>query len=395
MMPHNLQCETFSKADKHFSDISPDFSKLNFTNELPMLYSLYDQIESTDKYNAYSEEIDTLGIWLIQKLLVIYKETLIYENYRNCYDYIMMHLSNKTHLMKNDENFHLNTSYQKQLDAFSLKLNYLFFLDYNNKYIRQFYILFDKVCNIINEYTENGYSNKDVVGSSLKCMNMYRIFYNTLNKCNSHFYLLENLKKYYNEFIISSINDNINEKRNFNLDTKLKKITNCNENNSYFKKPTEELGHQCSRYQNSNPYSEKENSVNILDDSKFVLKYLNTSDHKKEIGTNEFYKTYIESFNSQKNHGIESGNQSEISSCELKNTKENKICELVCRMEELLNPGIGLKRNGFPSIYCTNIYNENRINNIAIISIAIVTVLSIVYKYLSFDCPEKLKKKKR
>lgn len=211
-----------------------------------------------------------------------------------------MRLSHKTYVMKNDGNFCLNPSYKKQLDAFSLKLNYSFFLDYNTKYIRQLNMLFDKVCNIINEYAENDCSNKDVVHSSVKCMNMYRIFYNTLNKCISHFYLLKNLKKYCNKFIIYYVNDNINEKRNCNLHTKLKKIANCNENNSYFKKTSEELGHQCSKYQNINSYSGRKNSMTILDDSKYVLKYLNTSDNKKEIGTKECYKTYIESLNSQK-----------------------------------------------------------------------------------------------
>ncbi|SCL81436.1 hypothetical protein PBNK65E_000032000 [Plasmodium berghei] len=69
------------------------------------------------------------------------------------------------------------------------------------------------------------------------------------------------------------------------------------------------------------------------------------------------------------------------------------MCELVYRMKKL-NPGIGLKQNGSPLICCTNIYNEDRIKNIAIIAISIFIVLSIVYKYLSLDCAEKMKKKK-
>lgn len=83
----------------------------------------------------------------------------------------------------------------------------------------------------------------------------------------------------------------------------------------------------------------------------------------------------------KKKHGIESGNRSEIPLCELKNTKNTKdrMCELVYRMKKL-NPGIGLKQNGSPLICCTNIYNEDRIKNIAIIAISIFIVLSIVYK---------------
>ncbi|SCL97177.1 CIR protein [Plasmodium chabaudi chabaudi] len=391
MMPHNLQCEPFCNGDKDFSNISPDFSQFNFTNELHILYTLYDQTENTDKRNAYSEEIATLGIWLIQKLLVIYKGALIYENYRNYYEHIMMHLRHNIYMIKNDDDFPLNTFYHNHLDAFSLELSYLILLDYNTKYIKQFYMLFDKVCNTINEYTENGYSNQDIAYSSVNCINMHRIFYNTVNKCNLHLYLLENLKNDCIEFRISSINDRINEKTNCNLYTKLKKIANNNENNSYFKKTYEEFGCQGSIYQNINSYNEEENMMIILDDSKYVLKYLNASDHKIDIGTKECYKTCLESFNSQEIYENESGNLSEISFCELNdinNTKEYNMCELAY-------PEIGLKRNVAPLICCANIYSEHSMNDIAIVAISISIILSIAYKYLSLGCPKKTKKKKR
>ncbi|CAD2096760.1 CIR protein PIR protein [Plasmodium vinckei petteri] len=390
MMPHHLQCEPFCNGGKDFSNIDPDFNKFNFTNELHILYAPYDQTESKDKNNAYSEEIVTLGIWLIQKLLVIYKGALIYENYRNYYEHIVMYLRHNIYMIKNDDNFPLNPIYHKHLDAFSLKLNYLVLLDYNTKYIKQFYMLFDKVCNTINEYTENGYSNQGIAYSSASCINMYRIFYNTVNKYNVHLYLLKNFKNGCIKSRISSINDSINEKRNCNLHTKLKKIANNNENNSYFKKPYEEFGCQDSIYQNINSYNGEENMVIILDDSKYALKYLNASDHKIEIGTKGCYKTCLELFDSQKRYENEPGNLSEKSLCELNdtnNTKEYSMCELACHE-------IGLKRNGVPLICCANIYSEHSINDIAIVAISISIILSIVYKYLSLGCPEKQKKKK-
>ncbi|CAD2085035.1 PIR protein CIR protein [Plasmodium vinckei lentum] len=391
MMPHNLQCEPFCNGGKDLSNIDPDFNKFNFTNELHILYAHYDQTESKDKHNAYSEEIVTLGIWLIQKLLVIYKGALIYENYRNYYEHIVMHLRHNIYMIKNNDNFSRNSIYHKHLDAFSLKLNYLILLDYNTKYIKQFYMLFDKVCNTFNKYTENGYSNQGIAYSSANCINMYRIFYNTVNKSNFHRYLLENLKNDWIKSRTSSINDSVNEKRNCNLHTKLKKIANNNENNSYFKKTYEEFGCQDSIYQNINTYNGEENMVIILDDSKCVLKYLNASNHKIDIGTKGCYKTCLESFNSQKSYENESGNLSEMSLCELNDTnnaKEYSMCESAYHET-------GLKRNGVPLICCANIHSEHSINDIAIVAISISIILSIVYKYLSLGCPEEQKKKKK
>ncbi|VEV54742.1 PIR protein CIR protein [Plasmodium vinckei vinckei] len=391
MVPHNLQCEPFCNGNKDFSNIGPDFNKFNLTNKLHILYGHYDQTKSKDKRNAYSEEIITLGIWLIQKLLVIYRGGLIYENYKNYYEHIVMHLKHNTYMIKNDGDIPLNPIYHKLLDAFSLKSNYLILLDYNNKYIKQFYMLFDKLCNTINEYTENGYSNQGIAYSSANCINMYRIIYNIVNKSNFHLYLLENLKNDRIKFIISSINDSINEKRNCNFHTKLKRIENNSENNSYFKKTYEEFGCQDSIYQNINSYNGEENMVIILGDSKYVLKYLNASDHKIDIGTKGCYKTCLESFNSQKNCENESGNLSEISLCELNDTnsaKEYSMCELPYHE-------IGLKRNEVPLICCADIYSEHTISNIAVAAISISVVVSIIYKYLSLGCPENPKKKKK
>lgn len=149
----------------------------------------------------------------------------------------MMWLANKLYNLNEDNNITLSSAYNKYLENnignfnyWNLLRNQEDFKDTNLRYMSELYTLLKHICNTIAYYKKNK-KIENLRQYSLDCLNKYRSLYKTFSGDDSHLDLLEKLKKIYDDFRTSAINDDTDEKNN--IKNRLQELTPINEIDSH------------------------------------------------------------------------------------------------------------------------------------------------------------------
>ncbi|CAD2109132.1 PIR protein CIR protein [Plasmodium vinckei] len=185
------------------------------------------------------QRIGAMGAYLFMKT----KKMEIDDQY---YEYFMMWLSGKLFKIAKEDNnsqindITLNSAYEQYLKNNIVNFNYLHILDKINglkeanlEYMKQFYKLLNDICKAIVYYNPNDDDIKKLISYSTDGSNQYSSLYDSVSKCNSYLYLLDNLKKTYYSFIDSVINEN---GKNPDLAMNLKTLKTSDGNDDYFAK---------------------------------------------------------------------------------------------------------------------------------------------------------------
>ncbi|WBY54837.1 PIR protein [Plasmodium yoelii yoelii] len=224
-MGDKRMCELFLEGDKLFNEEKVNENKFNSNIRL---YQEYCRNKSCTNNN---ERINALGGYLFKELTKINKDKYS--------DYFAMWVSDKLYRLENSNTLTLKESYEKHLNKYIGNNNYWATLDNvkglkdaNLRHMRELYTLLSHICNTIANYKTKGANSKDLYIQSYKCLNQYRNLHNNVSKCNSYLYLLDKLKKTYEDFRTFAINEN--KKTNKMLDKRLQTLTTIARKNSYF-----------------------------------------------------------------------------------------------------------------------------------------------------------------
>ncbi|CAD2096580.1 PIR protein CIR protein [Plasmodium vinckei petteri] len=234
-MDHKELCEKFIEADNIINGGYYDTMTMEDKTKDPK----FNKYCPNSKCETDMQRIGAMGAYLFMKT----KGMEIYGEY---YEYFMMWLSGKLfEIAKEDDNskindITLNSAYEKYLKNNIVNFNYLHILDKitglkeaNLEYMKQFYKLLNDVCKAIVYYNPNDDDIKKLIIYSTDGFNQYSSLYNSVSKCISYLYLLDNLKKTYYSFIDSVINEN---GKNPNLAMKLKTLKTSDGKDDYFAK---------------------------------------------------------------------------------------------------------------------------------------------------------------
>ncbi|ETB58035.1 hypothetical protein YYC_04128 [Plasmodium yoelii 17X] len=220
-------CELFLEADNFFNgnDIHKKISespvyreyctnKKTCSNKIESIGALTEGL-SIKLFNTQNKYSDHVLLWLAHKLFDVAKE-------------------------KNKDNVNkvtLSSVYDEHLKKYMVYFKYWNGLyngtglkDGNLSQMHELYLLLKEICNTIVDHKKNGAKSGNLSQNSLKCFNQYISLYNTLPKCDSYQYLLAKLKKIYDDFRTSAIQ---NDTGNNQLDKILKELTTTDGKNPY------------------------------------------------------------------------------------------------------------------------------------------------------------------
>ncbi|SCL87118.1 Plasmodium variant antigen protein Cir/Yir/Bir, putative, partial [Plasmodium chabaudi chabaudi] len=180
---------------------------------------------------------------LIAYLFKEFKKSINNHDYNDYDEYLLMWVSDKLFKIRNEskekkpkppymDTITLNNAYEKHLKDHKVKLDYWYLLgiipglkEANLRYMAEFYLLLNNICNTIVDYETNGAESKKLSKNSVKCLNQYQNLYINISECKSYLHLLNKLKGIYDDFRNSAINKNGSKN---NLATNLKKLTKPN-----------------------------------------------------------------------------------------------------------------------------------------------------------------------
>ncbi|EUD70507.1 hypothetical protein YYG_04065 [Plasmodium vinckei petteri] len=194
-MGHKQMCEKFLSYDKIINGEHDS----NITMEEIIKDPEFNKYCPNSKCETDMQSIGAMSAYLFNQL-----RTQIKEEY---YEYFMMWLSGKLFNIVNDKKITLNSAYDKYLKNNIVNINYWDLLDNikglkeaNLKHMSEFYKLLNHICKAIVYYKPNDADIKNLIIISSNCSNQYLSLYNSVPKCNSYHYLLDNLKDIYDKF---------------------------------------------------------------------------------------------------------------------------------------------------------------------------------------------------
>ncbi|VTZ71629.1 PIR protein [Plasmodium yoelii] len=199
-------CELFLEADKFFK------GNVSAHRQITKSANFRDYCTNQKKCATKIETIGALGEALSMKL----------HDKENTYsDHVVLWLANKLFdaikekEKDNASKITLSSAYDKYLKKYMAHFKYWNSLynirgleDGNLRHLRELYTLLSHICNTIVDYKKNGALSKTLSHNSTYCFNQYISLYKAFPECNSYLYLLNKLKKIYDDIRTSAIENN-------------------------------------------------------------------------------------------------------------------------------------------------------------------------------------------
>ncbi|CXJ09308.1 BIR protein [Plasmodium berghei] len=231
-MDEKGMCELFLEADKFFNGKYVILNKINGSSS----YKRY--CHNKRACLSRDEGIGALSEGLFMKL---------YTNEKKYSEHFMMWLANKLFkIVKDKDNIKANkmtlsSAYDEYLKNnmgnfkhWNLLYNQRDLKDVNLRYMCELYTLLNYICNTIAYYKKNKEKPLDLRQHSVNCLNQYRNLYKSFSGRDLYLSLLEKLKKIYDDFRTSAIENNTDKR--YNIKSRLLELTPINEKDSHFTK---------------------------------------------------------------------------------------------------------------------------------------------------------------
>ncbi|SCL90249.1 Plasmodium variant antigen protein Cir/Yir/Bir/Plasmodium vivax Vir protein, putative [Plasmodium chabaudi adami] len=384
-------CNLFHDSDEYFNEKNiVNSERFNQDGR----YDQYCHVKNyTKKCETNEHRIAAISTYLFMKLEA--------ERNGDYGKYFLMWLSNILFKMVKDKDkgkensITLNEAYDKYLKNNIGNFNYWHLLwnirglkDANLRHMRELYTLLKYICNTIADYRKKGANNRELYKHSAKCLNQYRTLYENISGCNSYLHLLDKLKKIYEDFRTSAINENRISKKN-NLDKRLQKLTTTKDIDSYFATEFKEFNFKGSGCVKLDSKTDQEQQPQLsLVQSPPQGSQTEQSDQPVQLngGTEE---------PSTEESSDDNGQQNETERSEL-TIQESSIDSTNIQYGQKTtsdNSEIGAKEIMAGTAYSGHIFNEYKIIVFSVIAIVIPVILAVMYKYLAPGLRKKFKKK--
>ncbi|SBW38285.1 BIR protein [Plasmodium berghei] len=270
-MDDETMCELFLEADKLLN------GNTDIQTTIKNFPEYHQYCPDNKKCSNRAESIGALSAFLF---------TNFYNTESSYYEHFMMWLGHYLFkIAKKRKNVNLNimtlsSAYNKYLEKSTGNLSQWNIIndlsgvkDPNLRHMSELYTLLKHICNTFAYYKKNK-NNKiktvNLLQNSVNCLNQYRNLYKTFSKDDSYLPLLEKLKKIYDDFRTSAINDDIDKKNN--IEKLLLELTPINEKDSHSKNNLKTLDSNGSndqlQYENTSEISKEKNTPKEQKDPK-------------------------------------------------------------------------------------------------------------------------------